>query len=184
MNALFSKIGDWDELSHESKVAVVRMSRRERISAKQLGDLLNCSRSAICGFAYRNKIKMADSPAAVEVAAATNKAHQVRRKRGRPSRDQEHKMAFRFGRAGRKVTENPAKDAFKPDHFANRHALLLPLVELEARDCRWPIVTGLTTRYCGCRTVRASKAYCAEHQALSKGTWVAPQEDWPIGGTL
>ncbi|WP_027833846.1 GcrA family cell cycle regulator [Maritalea myrionectae] len=184
MNALFSKIGDWDQLSHESKISVVRMSRREGLSAKDLGELLNCSRSAICGFAYRNKIKMADAATSVAVAAAANKAHTIKRKRGRRSRDFDHKMAFRLDQSLRaKAKKKSVKAVFSPDHPANRNALLLTLVELEDHSCRWPIEVGSTTRYCGCTKADASKSYCAAHKALSNGTWVAPQDETPIGGT-
>lgn len=184
MNVFYANLGEWSSLSHESKIAVVRMSRRDGISAEALGDMLGCSRSAICGFAFRNNITMADAPTSVAVAAAAHKAHTIKRKRGRKSRDFDHKMAFRRDQALQtEAKKRSLKAVFAPDHPANRNALLLSLVELEDQSCRWPIEVGSTTRYCGCTKADASKPYCTQHCALSNGTWVAPQDETLNGGT-
>lgn len=184
MNVFYAKLGNWKSLSHESKIAVVRMSRRDGIPAEALGKMLGCSRGAICGFAARNKIRMADASTSVAVAAAADKAHTITRKRGRKSRDFDHKMAFRRDQALQTEAKKRSLSAvFAPDHPANRNALLLSLVELEDHSCRWPIEVGSSTRYCGCTKADASKPYCAQHRALSNGTWLAPKDEKPNGGT-
>ncbi|MFT6658851.1 GcrA family cell cycle regulator [Maritalea sp.] len=185
MNAILAQLPPWKTLQKASKLAVINIMDRDGISAGQVAEQLGCSRNAILGFKHREKLKTGEICIVAEAAVASEKATTIKKKRGQVDASLRHKLLYRFdpekqAASAQQNTKVGVLKAITMGHYANRHALLITFMELDARSCRWPIETGMSTRFCGLDTGVASETYCREHSMLAKGTWKAPVDDWPI----
>lgn len=134
--------------------------------AKEFGGAV--SRNAIIGKVARLGLKRSDAHAIAETARLTAK------RQAATAREEKKALALKIASSTaptQPVAPTPPKEPPRPPK-----ALMLTLVELGARQCKWPIGDDRPQRFCGMAQAVEGKPYCAFHarEALPKERRDAP----------
>ncbi len=143
---------NWSDLTASAKIQRVRDVYRAGMSAFQIGKAIGePSRNAIIGLYKRNPGLRADCPLQpIEVKHETTRA---------PAKRLNQVV---YSPVRRVPLPNPTP---MPAHAPE--PLMVPLMELGARQCKWPMNDGGPFLFCG--NPSGDKVYCRHHMRLAIG---------------
>lgn len=145
-----SKAVAWDH----SQIARVRGMAHQGMKSGEIAAALQVSRGSIAGLCYRNKIKLAGTSPRFRAAATTSEPAPFRPSPRRMLRCAE--------------TTLPRDRDVKPGTWDVLSGQPVHFLDLEARQCRWPVGSEAERMFCGCATSRKS-SYCTAHARMAVG---------------